>query len=391
MKSNAGGQIDPESAIGRDELIEHLWDTLESQSIVITAERRIGKTTVLRRMTALPQPHWKPVFQDLESHHSALEFAQSVYQVVDGFLGSGKRAVRRAREVFEKLGGTEVAGVLKLPNTARPAWKDLLTSSIEDLVGSDVPGRERLVFLWDEFPFMLANIRDRESPPVAMEVLDTLRCLRQSHRGLRMILTGSIGVHHVLAALRNDHYSNAPFNDMAKVDVPPFSRPDAIRLARELIKGEGLSSPDPDATAGRIAIEADGFPFYIHHIVKALRLANAEATPDTVARLVQAHLVDANDPWELQHFSQRISTYYGKDAKAVRAILDELSVAKDPPSLPELHRQLQGRGRFGDREKLGGLLLLLERDHYLQRQLDGRPRFRFEIIRRWWRLHHGLE
>lgn len=71
MKANPGGNLDPQQVYGRDALIEMLWDRLESQSIVINAERRIGKTQILRKMLAEPRPSWKPIFRDLEKVHSA--------------------------------------------------------------------------------------------------------------------------------------------------------------------------------------------------------------------------------------------------------------------------------------------------------------------------------
>ena len=43
MKANPGGAISPENVIGRDRLIERLWATLKHQSLVLVAERRMGK------------------------------------------------------------------------------------------------------------------------------------------------------------------------------------------------------------------------------------------------------------------------------------------------------------------------------------------------------------
>ena len=79
MKANPGGQIDPAEVVGRDPLIEQIWDTLEQQSIRMTAERRIGKTTIILKMRAEPRPGWVPIFQDLERYHSAREFALSAW------------------------------------------------------------------------------------------------------------------------------------------------------------------------------------------------------------------------------------------------------------------------------------------------------------------------
>jgi hypothetical protein len=45
MKTNPGGQLAANEVIGRDRLIAKLWQILERQSLVLTAERRMGKTS----------------------------------------------------------------------------------------------------------------------------------------------------------------------------------------------------------------------------------------------------------------------------------------------------------------------------------------------------------
>ncbi|GEM_PF-1684579 len=49
-------QISPRNVVGRDRLIEQVWKKLESKSLRFTAERRIGKTTVMKKMLAEPKP-----------------------------------------------------------------------------------------------------------------------------------------------------------------------------------------------------------------------------------------------------------------------------------------------------------------------------------------------
>lgn len=390
MKANPGGQIDTKSVIGRDRLIQTLWDTVALQSLVITAERRIGKTTVIKKMRDEPAMNWVPVFQDLERCHSAEEFAMAVYKEIHHFLSGKGRATRRAKELFTALGGTEVGGLFKLPQTGGSHWKDVLTRAIEDLIHENDATDKNLLFLWDEVPFMLANIRDREGEQTAMEVLDLLRSLRQTHAGLRMVITGSIGLHHVLSSLKDKNYANSPTNDMAAIDVPPLSEQDAIELAVSLIDGETLPSPDKPEVAAKIAREADCFPFYIHHIVKALKIRGLGATPDNVEHVVASQLVDANDPWELLHYRERIPIYYGNDQKAVNRILDQLAVQQSTASVNKLLDMLKGASQFDDRDRLLRLLSLMERDHYLKREEDGTYQFRFPLIRRWWKLNRGL-
>ena len=390
MKANPGGQIDIKAVVGRDQVIQLVWDTVEQQSVVITAERRIGKTTIIKKMLAEPATGWMPVFQDLERCHSAEEFAMVVYKEIHQFLSTKGKVARRARELFAAMGGAEVGGIFKLPEKSGAHWKDVLTRSVEDLIHENDVSGTRLLFLWDEVPYMLANIRDREGERMAMEVLDLLRALRQTHSGLRMVITGSIGLHHVLTSLKDKNYGNSPVNDMAAIDVPQLEGKDAIHLARLLIEGEGLPSADSEAAAAAIAQEADCFPFYIQHIVRALKMRGLQATPEHVAQVVASQLVDANDPWELLHYRERIPIYYGEDRDAVLLLLDELACGRGLASVAKLLAMLKGASTFDDRERLLRLLSLMERDHYLMRDPDGRYRFRFPLIRRWWKMNRGL-
>ncbi|CAI8813934.1 ATP-binding protein [Methylocaldum szegediense] len=394
MKANPGGQIDLNEVVGRNEIIKQIWDTIDRQSIRINAERRIGKTTIIKKLCAEPISGWVPIFQDLEKCHTAEEFATAVYQEVDGFLSARQRTARRVRDFLKAMGGTEVKGVFKLPTFgAQAPWKEILTKAIEDLVEEREKHDERPLFLWDEVPYMLKSISDREGEPVAMEVLDTLRALRQGlgDKGLRMILTGSIGFHHVIHSLKRQSYANSPLNDLYPLEVPPLDSAAAAELAAKLIAGELIPTKTPKAVVEAIARISDGFPFYIHHIVKALKLAGREATPDAVEAIVSRQLRDSNDPWELNHFRERIPVYYGKDNEsAVLGILDGIAARQQPVSVNELLAELKGTGTLSDREQLIGLLKLVEQDHYLSRDDHGSYQFRFPLLKRWWMLSRGL-
>jgi hypothetical protein len=235
---------------------------------------------------------------------------------------------------------------------------------------------------------MLMNIRNGEGEQTAMQVLDHLRWLRQTHGDLRMVITGSIGLHHVITSLKEKNYGNSPLNDLASIDVPPLLERDATELAGLLLVGEGLGSNVPAATT--IAHQADGFAFYIHLIVKGLKTNAVEITPENVSKIVAAYLVDPNDPWQLIHYRERISTYYPDDKKTVCLILDALAAGPNNVSVGELLNILKGASQFDDRDRLLGLLSLMERDHYLKREESGRFQIRFPLIRRWWKLHRGL-
>ncbi|MFK5986788.1 MAG: hypothetical protein QM479_15385 [Pseudomonadota bacterium] len=394
MKANPGGQIDLKEVVGRDVVIGEIRNVIEQQSARLNAERRIGKTTIIKKLYHELQADWITIFQDLEQYHTALQFSTSVFREVEKHLSRSKRTALNARKLLESLGGMEVGGVFKLPEfTNNVPWKDILSSCIHDIVEESEKINKRPLFLWDEVPFMLENIKQREGEHVAMEVLDSLRGLRQTYetRGLRMIITGSIGLHHVIKSLKQYNYANAPMNDVLAIKILPLEFKSAQELSSKLITGEKIKTPLIKETVIAIAKISDGFPFYIHHIIKAMKLSAQEGSPELVELIVKKQLLDADDPWELNHYRERISTYYGKEnEKAVLAILDSLALREEAISLNDLLTELKATGELDDRELLISLLKTIEQDHYLTRNMDGLYYFQFPLLQRWWKLSRGL-
>ncbi len=387
MKANPGGNLDPQQVYGRDALIELLWDRLEMQSILINAERRIGKTQVLRKMFLQPKAGWKPIFRDLEKLHSAQEFAELVYDDVQQFLGTKEKAKNFVRRFFEENETDYV-------NLKARTWKKLLTSAIGDLMQAGQT--ERLVFFWDEVPYMLESICKKDGPNIAAEVLDTIRSLRVEHPKFRVIFTGSIGLHHVLGKLSAAGIPTSAKNDMYAVIVTPLAPQSAESLASDLLRGEGIHCATIADAAATIAEEVGYFPFYIHHVVAGLRIEQLSGTEANIKDFVARRLVDASDPWQLAHYRTRLSAYYpdDNDAHDVACILDVLALTDDSVdshSVDELLAEGVNRGSsITDRNNLLRLLRLLDADHYLSRDTEGGYRFRFPLIRRWWKLDRGL-
>ncbi len=394
MKANPGGAVSPENVMGRDRLIERLWATLKHQSLVLVAERRMGKTCIIKKMEAQPPDGTMIRVRDVGGVSSPIEFVERVAEDVEKHLNLFQKTATKTKEFLAFLGGTQIFGV-KLPTTAAPHWKALLERILGDLAQhSD----RQVILCWDELPWMLQKIARSEGETVVMDLLDTLRGLRQTHANLRMIYTGSIGLHHVVTALREEGYVNSPVNDMRTVEVPPLDDGHAEALAKALIQGEGLTSGTLDETAAIIAKRVDAIPFYIHHVVAAMADRGQAATPEIAETIVAEALANAQE-WDLEHFRSRLGAYYGERAEVVRALLDQLAET-EPLVLDELHERLKlnlsrlgtnaQRMVEGDREALRTLLKLMQRDHYLHQDQDGGYRFRFGLIRRWWRLDQGL-
>jgi len=393
LRANPGGQLSPAEVIGRDKQIKRLWEILERQSLVLSAERRMGKTCVVKKMIAEAPSDMLLIYHDLEGLRSPLEFVETVFQDVERYLTGLQRTAKRTRQFLQQLNGAEFNG-FKLPNIAASHWKTLLTKTIEDLVEHQ---ERTLIFFWDEMPMMLDNIKQDSGEKVAMEVLDTLRSLRQmsgnqSPSKLRMVFTGSIGLHHVIGSLKQAGYANAPTNDMYQEELPPLSLTDAQELALGLLAGEEIPTDDIQGTAKAIAKAVDGIPYYIHHVVDRLKWSyGGKANPAMISKFVDVCLTDSLDRWDMSHYRERIDVYYESDKRPfVLNLLDILAVANQPLQFNDLFNRLKSHVVTEDSEMVRDVLTLLQRDHYVIQQRDGTYRFRFPLIGRYWRLHRGL-
>ncbi len=155
-------QIGPKNVVGRDKLIDSVWRKLETNSLRFTAERRVGKTTVMTKMSAEPQPGYHVFFMDVE-----------------GICEHNKDT--KILLIFDEL----------------PYMLQKIAS-----IG-----------------------RDNESKTQAITLLDTLRSVRQKYTNLRMIYAGSVGLHHVLnditgKPLRDDDIARAILDHMATLTHP---------------------------------------------------------------------------------------------------------------------------------------------------------------------------
>jgi len=391
MKTNPGGQLAISEIIGRDQVVRRLWKVLERQSLILTAERRTGKTHVLKKLMAtapdgmLVIPVKLP--RDLERVHTASEFAECIFSDAEEYLSGVHRYAKKTREFLKNLGGAEVGGVFKFPELKNLPWKDVLIESVGDLIESQ---DKRIVFVWDEVPAMLFNIAQQDKQ-TAMQLLDTLRALRQTHPTLRMIYTGSIGLHLLLADLKRDGYANAPINDMATEELLPLELDDARELALKLLAGESIVVDDLHELANEIATSVERVPYYIHHVIDRLQSHGIRPVAGTVGEIISDLLFDPADPCQMRYYQERIGVNYRPDDRPVAfAILDSLSVGADAIAFNDLFNLVKSKIGTEDRDACLRVTTLLLRDHYLNQDKTSRYGFRLNLIKRSWRHQRGL-
>jgi AAA domain len=395
IRVNPGGGLDPSQVWDRDDKIAEIWRTLDRpQSVYLTGERRSGKTSTLQKMKADLPDRVAMVYTDVEDVNTPGEFANKLFVKVSEELPALAKARGWLVKKLKDLGITKVSagGIgIEFAEVKERQWSALISQIVEALERLD---DQRTVLVFDELPQMLTNIAKRGQPLDARQILDTLRELRQTRKNVRMIFTGSIGLHHVLSDLAEAGGSWAPINDMAVIDVPPLAMADAVGLAHELIVNEHIATADVEQLAQAIADAVDCAPFYIHQVIASLtnRPASAEpASPSVVEAIVVEKLNDPQDPWKFTHFVTRVPLYYGPDAELATAILDIVAVQGAIP-FQELRKLLPAHLPFTTQQagRLTEILDLLQNDYYLFKTPAQELRFRQALLARAWRARRYL-
>ena len=394
MKINPGGMLDPKEIVGRNREIARYWVVLERQGLVLGGERRIGKTHILKKMHEEGHPGLVTVYQELEGIQSLSELVRELYHAMSALLRGAGKLKAAALDVWESLVPHQIRS-FDLPQV-RDNWKALLKSAVTDAL-KVIPPEAKLVLIWDEFPLMVHNIKAREGADSAIQLLDVLRHIRQIEPGgsrLRFLLTGSIGLHHVLKSLRAEGNANAPMNDMLRETVPPMSEEDAFTLATRL-----LGEIDPEATraerfvplAREMVRVVGGFPFYLQHV--ADRLSQLERPPvvTDVDAAVEDLVLAAEDPGNFNYNVERIKTYYDeRDAGVALAILGAIAAKDRSLGIAALHKAVGRENESATTEHVREVCALLVQDHCLERVTGKKPAsydFRWPLVKRWWQRH----
>lgn len=397
-------QLASTNVVGRDRLIANIWKLLRCSSVVFTAERRIGKTTVMQKMEADASDEVIAKYFDLEKVDTPQRFVEVLLQEVKDLLPKDEKAKSAFSGLMEALGGTELGGIIKIPVVDREQWQSALERTLACICENH--SDSMILFLFDELPYMLQKISLREKREEievnsALAILDSLRAIRSEQKNLRMIYSGSIGLHHVIESLRGDEYSSEPLNEMETIEIGPLKNSDAQLLAEQWLAEEEVDCTDRQAVIAELVQKTDGVPFYIERVVKRLALQEEVVSPETVARQISFNLTDDNDHWEMEHFRARIPMYYPgttnsenhhvtSKAAVVMAILDYLSEEDNSKSIDEVFGAVKSTIEMEDRPLIIQLLRNLAKDHYLIGDAHKNYSFRFPLIKQWWKLAQGL-
>ena len=360
--------------------ISQFWNDLETDNLLLLAPRRVGKTSILRRMEETATDHdFQAIFLDVSDCADEQAFVRRLYgAVLETKLGD---------KLWERIKGSALGQTIGRVSKAGGAGFSIeFKSEANDWarMGEELADAlQRLDGRWliqiDELPvFVLKLLGQPAAQQVARirEFLYWLRRLRLTFPNVRWMLTGSIGLDTVTARL---NVSDA-INDLRIVTVGAFSESTAHAFLTALAEAYHLDLPEDrrQRALTRIGWLA---PYYIQLVFKQLR-DQPEADVDTaIDTLLRPEYKGHFDYWR-----QRLELELGQpDAGQAGGLLN--ACARDPEgaTIATLSQVLSAA--IADpslrQPHLRYLLDVLVTDGYLVEH-ELRYRFRFALLREYW-------
>jgi AAA ATPase domain len=380
------GKLDPRDLVGRKAEIDLCWTRLSTgSSLLVTGERRIGKSSIAQHLAFVPKPDWVVIYIDVEAIETVEQLIRAIVAAASHLEALPRKVRNGMSALLDKIGKVTVLGTgIELHQRAAKESYEVLALLIDRITNSN-----KLLLILDELP-ILAKTLAKDAPDDALLLLRTLRALRSNHPNHRQLLCGSIGLHHLLT---DSSEINAAVNDLYTIPVRPLQHDAAIELAQRLLAGIGRDVALNDPLLEAIVEATDGIAFYEHHLVATLQLSGV-VTLDSVARARNTGVSSQDDPWKTVHYVKRIDEYFGPEADLANAILD--SVAKAGPagvSVDGVLNDLQmALNRAVDRQEVLAIIHRLRLDHYIDFDDSVVPnvlRFCFRVVRDSWIARRG--
>lgn len=385
LRPRRGGTPSPENTLYRERDVDRLYEQLlAGESVVLTAEKRVGKTATVKLLRERSNDEMVIVYRDVEGVGTPRRLIELLCQDLDSLLTGPDKAKHWLRDKIAKMGGSSL-GPITLPAFDAVEWRREVNEVFDAVAKHLDESGTALVLVWDEAPWMVDKVRRDCGWEVAADLLDELRQLRQRHASIRFVFTGSIGFHHVLRGLRDGRSHRQSINEMRQSELPPLAPADADRLAWRLLKyleeaGARFGEPVPDI-AEHVATCGEGIPWFLHAIVDDLGGVSGLIDRSAVDRVVREASYTGSDSWHLRHYVERLDAYYEDEAVLAGRVLDAIAV-RTWTSADEVVADL-AHGEPSTRDDVLRLLRLLQEDHYLEHRDEG-WRFRYRLIRDAW-------
>lgn len=380
MKIVVGQAVHGEDFWNRENELLDIWDAVESGShILISAPRRVGKTSIMHNIRENPKENYIAIYINTESADSETEFWQKLFHhLLDEEFVNKLQAI--AKNLWQKLKGIKLkkitASGVEFGDGELLDYKEAFTSLVDDL-DSD----KKIIIMIDEFAQTIENIIKYEDEKNANKLLKIHRELRQDvniSSKVTFIYAGSIGLESVVAKMGSSKH----INDLNSVKVSQLDNDEAKEFIKKLSSNNQVKIENDEIDYIIAKIEWL-IPFYMQLIlqeIKKLYRKEKVVSKESIDRAIENALEHRNhfESWQ-DKLKKAFSNETYLFSKEVLNLISEKQTLdfNDIINISVKHKLSEDDAR----ETLHSLVY----DGYINNNDDKKIyRFNSPILRMWW-------
>lgn len=242
------------------------------ENILLSAPRRIGKSSLLKALQAHPADGQIIKYLAIQSINNSEDFFQRLYKelicdhdIYNGAKSYFKQTAYAVKRYLNRVRGVSMDGEMQLDSHDPIDYYSECRELIRHF------NDKKIILFIDEFPDAVNNMAKKD-PDEAIHFLQQHRDLRQqySNNRLQFVYTGSTGLRNVVTKLGKLNL----INDLNELFLPTFSKQESHCLIQRLQLHYQIEFPDfllTDAQINTILEKITWYlPYYLQAIVESL-------------------------------------------------------------------------------------------------------------------------
>ncbi len=405
IRKGGSNWVDGENFFDRETELEALEERVrEGTHTLLTAQRRMGKTSLVRELQRrlAETGAFEVVFVDLEAATDPADAiaeigvqAKPVRAAWDRIVTSFANLVRSAGDRIEELSLADLRVKLRAGIDAGN-WPQR-----GDAIFAALAGERPVVLAIDELPIFVSRLLKDETGRLTPEgkreaeaFLSWLRKAGQAHRGrVTLILSGSVS----LEPLLEQAGLSAQANIFSPYDLKPWSEGTAVSCLEALAGSYGVGLA-PEVSRDMCRRLRCCIPHHVQMFFDRMhdhlrRAGREDASADDVEWVYVQEMQGVRGQVDLQHYEGRLETVLGRAGYTVALEILTAAAVDGGIGAEAIDRY---RNWFAAREARDGdgalafdhVLHVLQHDGYLEPG-DGGYRFVSGLLQDWWRGRYG--
>ncbi|ACD89794.1 conserved hypothetical protein [Chlorobium limicola DSM 245] len=400
LRQAQGNWVDGDRFWGRENDLAILTRMIdEGAHISIVAQRRMGKTSLMKELAGRLSDRYICLYLDLQEENAPADAVAALAMILKPHESLWRKTkalfsnvLHAVSETVEEISVSDI-GIKLRSGLDAGNWMDKGDELFRILSKSEKP----VLLMIDEIPLMVNRMLRAGDEGITKEnitnvdrFMSWLRKNSIEHQGkIRIMLSGSIGLEPVL----HQAGLSAVINNYQPYDLKPWDFETAAGCLRALANNYDIVFEDE---AELVMVEKLGccIPHHVQIFFSSvytmcMHRKNMRFRADEVRDLYESEMLGLRGHAELTHYEERLSLYFSKERlPLVKAILTETAVSGflTKPVLLELRDEYTFQENCPD-DALAEMLRILQHDGYLARKKEGYV-YESGLLRDCWKKAH---